>query len=365
MRIAFVTTQSDSMGGSHVHVRDVSSALVREGHDVKVFVGGTGPFTEQLAANEVPFHSLSHMVRPLSPNSDIKAIGELTQALLDFRPDIVSTHSSKAGIIGRLAGRKAKLPTLFTAHGWSFTEGVGRSAKLYERVERIVAKKGGTIVCVAEADRQLAITKKVARPDQLVTIHNGMPDYPERAIPGLGIPMIVSVARLDTQKDHPTLFRALAKIKDKPWTLELVGGGSRKEEFQGLARELGILDRITFHGVQTNVRPFLSRAAVFALISNYEGFPRSTVEAMRTGLPALVSDVGGSREAIVEGKTGFSVPRGDVDAVAAKLGQILDSSELRTSMGEAARERYEKEFTFDSMFAKTKKVYQNVIALQR
>ncbi|RYG44876.1 glycosyltransferase family 1 protein [bacterium] len=362
MRIAFVTTQSDSMGGSHVHVRDVSSALVREGHEVKVFVGGTGPFTEQLSANGVAFHSLTHMVRPLAPSSDLKAIGELSRALLDFAPEIVSTHSSKAGIVGRMAGRKAKLPTLFTAHGWSFTEGVGRSAALFERVERMVAKKGGTIVCVAEADRQLAIDRNVARPEQLVTIHNGMPDYPERANPGEGVPMIVSVARLDTQKDHPTLFRALAKIKDKPWTLELVGGGSRKEEFEGLARELGILERITFHGVQTNVRPFLSRAAVFALISNYEGFPRSTVEAMRTGLPALVSDVGGSREAIVEGETGFSVPRGDADAVAAKLGQILDSAELRTRMGVGARTRYESEFTFESMFEKTKRVYRDVIA---
>ncbi|CAN5638871.1 glycosyltransferase family 4 protein [soil metagenome] len=365
MRIAFVTTQSDSMGGSHVHVRDVSTALTKEGHDVMVFVGGTGPFTEQLAANGVAFHSLTHMVRPLKPGEDIKAIRELKDVLLAFKPDIVSTHSSKAGIIGRLAGDRAKLPTLFTAHGWSFTEGVGRSAAIYERVERMVARKGGTIVCVAEADRQLAIDRRVARSEQLVTIYNGMPDFPERANPGVGTPMIVSVARLDTQKDHPTLFRALSLLKDRDWTLELVGGGSRTEEFQGLARELGILERITFHGSQPNVRPMLERAAMFALISNYEGFPRSTLEAMRTALPVVVSDVGGSREALVEGETGFSVPRGDANAVAKAIGKLLDSPDKRVEMGLKGRQRYEDEFTFGAMFAKTKKVYEDVIQMAR
>jgi len=361
-RIAFVTTQSDAMGGSHVHVRDVAGALLREGHEVKVFLGGNGPYFDVLEKHGIPFHRLTHMVRPLDPLTDLKGIKELRAALREYRPDLVSSHSSKAGILARIAGKKEGIPTLFTAHGWSFTDGVpGFKRRIFEAAERYVGKMSPRIVCVAEADRQLAIDRRICPPDRLITIHNGMPESPERADPGAEPPIIVSIARLDEQKDHPTLFRALAELKDLPWSLELVGGGPREAELKALAEELGIGYRVAFHGTQANVKPFLERAQVFALISNYEGFPRSTVEAMRTGLPAIVSDVGGSREALEEGVSGYSVPAHNVPELALRLRDILGDADLRRSMGRVARERYEREFTFERMFERTKSVYAELV----
>ena len=362
IKIAFVTTQSDAMGGSHVHVRDVAGALMRDGHEAKVFLGGNGPYFDVLEKNGIPFHRLTHMVRPLDPMTDLKGIKELRQALREFKPDLVSSHSSKAGILARIAGKKEGIPTLFTAHGWSFTDGVpGMKRRIFEAAERYVGKFSKRIVCVAEADRQLAIDRRVCSADRLITIHNGMPESPERADPGAEPPMIVSIARLDEQKDHPTLLRALAALKDLPWSLELVGGGPREEELKQLAEELGIANRVAFHGTQSNVKPFLERAQLFVLISNYEGFPRSTVEAMRTGLPAIVSDVGGSREALEEGVSGFSVPAHDVQVLQDRLRAILGDPELRRSMGEVARQRYEREFTFERMYEKTKTVYAELV----
>jgi glycosyltransferase involved in cell wall biosynthesis len=171
----------------------------------------------------------------------------------------------------------------------------------------------------------------------------------------------VMVARIDDQKDHATLFRALAKIKDRAWGLDLVGDGPRRSEMEALASELGITYRVKFHGAQRNVRDYLAGAQTFVLVTHYEGFPRSTVEAMRTGLPVIVTDVNGCKEALEEGVTGFSVPVHDVDALAATLAKVIDDPELRRRMGEAGRKRYENQFTFDQMFVKTKAVYAEVL----
>jgi glycosyltransferase involved in cell wall biosynthesis len=362
MRIAFVTTQAESAGGSHVHVRDVSAALVREGHEVLVLIGGKGPYLDQLSERNVPFHQLKHMVRPIKPPTDVRGVFELAGVLKEFKADVVSTHSSKAGAVGRLAGHMAKIPTLFTAHGWAFAEGVpAKQRRIYETVEKAMSRYSARIICVAEADRQLAINRGIAGPERLVTIHNGMPDSPERADPAKQPPTIVSVARLDEQKDHPTLLRALGELKDLPWTLECVGGGSRLEELKALAQELGIADRVIFRGTMSDVKSVLASSQIFALISNWEGFPRSTLEAMRTGLPAIVSDVAGSKEAIIQGETGFFVQRGSVAEVRDRLRTLLENHELRGSMGQRARQRYEQEFTFDIMFEKTKAVYREVM----
>jgi glycosyltransferase involved in cell wall biosynthesis len=353
------------MGGSHVHVRDVSSRLRQMGHDARVFVGGNGPYLEQLENAGVPYVKLKHMVRPICPHHDYLAIGELAAALREFNPDIISSHSSKAGIIARVAGRRLHVSTLFTAHGWSFADGVPTVSRLiYENAERAMGRISAKVICVAEADRQLAIDKNIVPAGRLVTIHNGMPDSPERSDPSVQPPALVSVARLDEQKDHPTLFKALSGLTELDWTLQLVGGGPRREEFEGMVKDLGIADRVVFHGVLTNVKPVLAASQAFVLSSNWEGFPRSTIEAMRTGLPAVVSDVGGAREAIEEGRTGFVVPPRDVDALADRLRKVIKDPALRASMGARARELYEERFKFEQMLAKTLATYRELLALK-
>jgi glycosyltransferase involved in cell wall biosynthesis len=329
---------------------------------VKVFVGGTGPFTEQLAEREIPFHSLTHLVRPISPLADLKAIRELRVALGEYQPDLISCHSTKAGMVGRIAGSGIRIPTLFTAHGWTFVDGISKPQRVIVRaIEKFCAPKGPKIICVCEDDKRIAIDNGIAPASKFAVIHNGMPDHPERANPAIQPPRIVSVARLDSQKDHGTLFLALAGLTDIPWALDLVGDGPKREEYEGLVRTLGISVRVHFHGAQKNVRSFLANAQLFALISNYEGFPRSTLEAMRTGLPVVVSDVNGSREAIEQGVSGRYVPPRDVPALQAVLRDLLTAPGMRESMGKVGRTRYEQMFTFDQMMAKTAKVYEEVL----
>ena len=129
MKILFIITRADSIGGAHVHVRDLSLRLLAIGHQVEVVAGGHGLFTTELARIGVPVRECASLQRSIDPRRDVRALAELRQTIRAARPDLVSTHSSKAGILGRLACAAGGPPCLFTAHGWAFTEGVAQPAR--------------------------------------------------------------------------------------------------------------------------------------------------------------------------------------------------------------------------------------------
>ena len=199
----------------------------------------------------------------------------------------------------------------------------------------------------------------------MLTIWNGIPDSPHRARPDReDSPRIVMVARFVPQKDQLSLIRALKETRH-PARLAFVGDGPLLETVKTECAALGLCDRVEFTGSRHDVAQVLARSQIFALATKWEGFPISILEAMRAGLPAVVSDVGGVSEAVVDGQTGFLTKSGDVSATAERLDRLLASPELRLRMGNAARDRYEKYFTLDRMLRKTLAVYRTVAAGQR
>jgi glycosyltransferase involved in cell wall biosynthesis len=164
-------------------------------------------------------------------------------------------------------------------------------------------------------------------------------------------------ARFDRQKDHETLFRALTTLPDVQ--LDLIGNGPGQAATEALANQLGIAPRVRFLGQRLDVAELLADAHVFVLSSRWEGFPRSTLEAMRAGLPVVVSRVGGAAEAVDDGQSGFVVEPGDREQLAERLRDLVHDSDLRRRMGAASRARYEIDFTFDRMAAKTLAVYES------
>lgn len=364
MRIAYVITSSDSIGGAQVHVRDLSSALLAIGHEVTVLVGGEGPFTEELHALGIPYRGLCHLHRSIHLYHDWLGVKEISAVLKDWHPDLISTHSSKAGLLGRIAGKTMGIPTIFTAHGWAFTDGIPDvERKVYMVAEKLAAPLASRIITVSDYDRNLALRYHLAPEGRLIVIHNGMPDVSPslRAKPGYNPPRLLMVARFEPQKDHATLFKALQQLHEFDWEIDLVGSGSLGSEVGEMASRLELTRRIRFLGARKDVAELLAQAQVFLLISKWEGFPRSILEAMRAGLPVIASEVGGVREAIVEGKTGFLVPRGGVELLAQRLRLLLTNPELRIRMGQEARKRYESQFTFERMFRETFTVYQSVL----
>jgi glycosyltransferase involved in cell wall biosynthesis len=363
VRIAFVITRADTIGGPQVHVRDLCSALTKRAHEVTVLVGGEGPFTAELHKHSIRFASLRHLVRPISIYRDIAALTEMSRALRRFQPDIISSHSSKAGWIARVVGRRLGIPTIFTAHGWSFTHGVPLLQRLlYMSIDRITVPLASHCICVSDYERCMALRYRVTRSDRLSTVYNGVPDvdYSLRARPDAEPVRLIMVARMDPPKDCETLLRSLALLAAESWDLDLVGDGILRPAVEALASQLGLSRRIRFLGRRTDVSQLLAAAQVFVLVSRFEAFPRSILEAMRAGLPVLASDVGGVRESLVDGETGFLVKPGDVTDLARKLEQLIRNPCLRMRMGAAGRRHYETNFTFETMLAQTMRIFQAV-----
>jgi glycosyltransferase involved in cell wall biosynthesis len=365
MKIAFVITRGDAVGGATVHVRDMARYLRDRGHTATVLIGGSpeGEAVAELCRYDIPVVPVASLQRSIHPLHDFAAVRELTSALRTLQPDLVSTHTAKAGILGRMAARAAGIPAIFTPHGWAITDRISATGgRVFRIAERLAAPLAHTIVNVCEAERDLALEYRIAGVEKLAVIHNGVRDIPSnlRANPLLDPPRLAMVARFEAPKDHESVLHALAPLRQWKWQMDFIGSGPRENAMRNLAAQLGLGNRVRFRGHTTNTAEELSRAQVFVLASKSEGFPRSILEAMRAGLPVVASDVGGVAEAVADGKTGFVIPRNDAGKLTQALATLVMRREVRHEFGQAGRVRYEQCFTFERMAAETAALYEEV-----
>ena len=364
MRIAYLVTRADAVGGATVHVLEVASAMQARGHEVLVMPGGRGPVTDRLSAAGVPFRPLQHLRRAVNPVRDARAFAEVEAALRQFRPDLVSTHTAKAGWIGRAACRRLGIPVVYTPHGWPLADRMpGPRGAAFRAAERMAARWADAIVCVCEQEKRLALQNGIGRPDQLVVIHNGVRDVPPslRASPGNNPVRIVSVARFEPPKNPAGLLRELAKLTTFEWHLDFVGDGPLEPACRALARELGLADRVRFAGYAGDVAEFLAQSQIFALCSLSEAFPRSVLEAMRAGLPVVASDVGGIGEAVDNGDSGYLVGASE-GAMSAAIAKLIGDSNARQRQGSRARLIFEARFRLESMIEATAGLYATIVS---
>jgi glycosyltransferase involved in cell wall biosynthesis len=364
MKIAYIITRMDQYGGAQIHVRDLAMYARNQGHEVHVISGMPGKVLEFLQYDGIPCHEIPALQRAIHPWRDLKATIQLRQGLKGMAPDIVSCHSSKAGVCGRFAALGLGIPVIHTAHGWAFTDGVpALTARFYRLVERCAAPLASHIVTVCEHDRKLALKARIARPEKMTTIHNGMPwaDVPDKPAGGhrTGVRLIM-VARFAPQKDHATLIKALAGLKDLDWQLDLIGGGDETAIRQRVESE-SLQERVYFRGEREDVPDWMAASDIVCLITHYEGFPRSILEAMRAARPVVASDVAGVGEAVVDGETGRLVPRRDVTYLQRCLRELIADKALQEKLGRQGRRCYEKHFTLAHMADKTFDLYHKLV----
>jgi glycosyltransferase involved in cell wall biosynthesis len=228
--------------------------------------------------------------------------------------------------------------------------------------ERAAGRWRQDVVCVCQAERQLALASRIAVPERLHVIHNGVRDVGPglRASPeGAGC-RIVSVARFEEPKDHATLLRAMSRLRDLDWSLELVGDGPLEKDCRALAATLGIADRVEFPGYRRDPAAALARARLFVLSSRSEALPRSVLEAMRAGLPIVASAVGGLPELVDNRINGVLIPISDAGALAMAIREMIVDRYARATRGKASRAAYEARFRFELMLEKTAALYETV-----
>jgi glycosyltransferase involved in cell wall biosynthesis len=357
MKVLLLITRAE-LGGGQTHVLDLLRGF-RERFDVELGTGEQGFLTEAAGQMGVRWHVLPHLVQPMRPWQDARALAECYRLIRAVRPDVVHTHTSKAGVIGRVAARLAGAPSVFTAHTWCFAEATSWKWKAVGiPLERMAARCSSRIITVSDANRALALEHHVARPEKFVTVHNGIADCQDRAEPGSeAIPRIVMVARFSDQKAQSLLIDAVAGIR-QPFRLLLVGDGPTRPAVEAQVERYGLGDRVEFAGNRMGIPEILAASHIFALFTKWEGFPISILEAMRAGLPVVASDVNGVREAVSHWSTGFTVPAGDVAAFRERLELLLQDATLRARMGAASRQRFEREFTVERMLQRVAEVYR-------
>jgi glycosyltransferase involved in cell wall biosynthesis len=247
-------------------------------------------------------------------------------------------------------------------HGWAFTEGVNRSgAILYKSIEKALACLAAKIIVVSDYDKQIALKNNVSNSRTIERVYNGVDvgTYEKDFSEAKEIVDIVMVARFDDQKDHETLILACNDVENIK--VHLLGDGPKFEKTVRLVSDLKIDDKFIFYGYSNSVEEVLKKADIFVLISNWEGFPISTLEALKYSLPVIVSDVGGAGEAIIEGETGYSVKRKDVADLKLKLVKLINDPVLRQTMGLAGNRLLLKQFSSEAMYKNTLEVFESAI----
>lgn len=358
----FVITRGEH-GGAQTHILDLIRGF-KERFELHLVVGEEHFLSREARSLGVQVHVVPNLVQPLAPLEDWRALRKLLRLIKQVKPTLVHCHSSKAGFIGRLAARMTGTPSIFTAHGWAFTQGVSWKRRIVAiPSEWFATRFGNAVITVSRYDYLLALRYRIASEAQMAVVHNGIQDvaYPSRAADSASPTRLIMVARFASQKDHASLLSALSGLTSSSWVLDLVGEGPLLASTQAEASRLGLGSYVRFLGARLDVARLLGDSSVFILTSNYEGFPISILEAMRAGLPVVASDVGGVSEAVVDGETGFLIPRGDVQTLRERLAQLIADPQLRLRMGRAGRARYESCFTLKQMLEKTLAVYEKVL----
>ncbi len=363
VNIVIIITKGD-IGGAQIHVKDMAVALQALGNTVTVIVGEKREFTTLLESLDIRYHVLENLVREIAPVKDFKALRDIRTLLADIKPDLVNIHSSKAGILGRIAITMAKIPTTFTAHGWAFTDGVSAKKQLiYKTIEKITSYLPSRIITVSHYDRSIALKHNICKPEKLITIQNGMPDIDSSlfAEPSQSPPQLIMVARFQHPKDHQTLVEALHPLKHLPWQLSLVGDGEKalQKACEETITRLGLQEKIQLLGYRSDIDQLMANSHIFLLISNWEGFPLSILEAMRAKLPVIASSVGGVVETIRNGENGYLVK--NKNELTQRLKELITDSKKRTQFGEQARQDYLNNFTLEIQLKKTFAVYNELL----
>lgn len=339
----------------------VQDAAYEGRYAVDVVCGGeTGPegsLIDEARRRGVSLTILPALKRALDPVSDVVAYRALREIMCGPRGapayDIVHTHSSKAGVLGRLAARAAGVPViLHTVHGWSFHDRMPRLRRsMYVALERHAARAGHRLIAVTSLDVQKGLDAGIGRPEEYVVVRSGIelerfgtPARPradvrrELGIPG-DVTLIGSVTRLSPQKaplDLVEAFAAVARARGDTRFL-IVGDGPLRSQVVAALERSGLAGATIITGIRRDVPELLAAMDIFALSSHWEGLPRVIPQAMATGLPIVATAADGTREAVRDGQTGYLVAPGRPDELARRLVALVDDPAARRALGAAGR----------------------------
>jgi glycosyltransferase involved in cell wall biosynthesis len=390
-KVMHVITRLD-WGGSAQNTLLTALGHTRARFTPSVVTGQAGVWTAQggdaaVSANvtrlekaDIPCRVLPSLKRSISPIHDLAACRALAALFRSERPDIVHTHTSKAGLLGRLAARQAKVPVIVhTPHGHVFYGHFGRLLSTFLlSIERQLATRTDRLIALTEAERDDHLIRGVGRADRFAVVASGVdldrfraaarrPEGRHERPPGFDCPpdavVVGSVGWLTPVKGHHVLVEALGKLQRSHPELHgvIVGSGERLHELQALAGRVGIGKKMRWLGRRDDIPACLAGMDIFVLPSLNEGMGRALVEAMAAGRPVIATRVGGVPALIDHGRTGLLIPPADADALATAIADLLHHPERMQAMASAAQAGIGRQYGIDAMVSGVEAVYESAL----
>ena len=373
------------LGGAQENTLITCKLLAERGHDVTLItgpaIGPEGALFEQTKNQKYNVIVVDKLRRQINPFHDLPAYFEIKKHLRQLQPDIVHTHSAKAGILGRFAAHSLKrgIKIVHGVHGLAFhpyqSEWIN---KFYIAVEKATARRTDSFICVADAMTTQSLAAGIGQPEQYSTAYSAIEeddflepipqgrlkdfrskyDIPESAV------VLVTIARLFMLKGHDYIIESAKQLAKKYenaiWLF--VGDGNLSDHYKQQVHDLGLEDRFRFTGLLPPSEIPLSIQASDILVhcSLREGLARTLPQAMLCGRPAISFDVDGARE-VVNDNTGRLIEPKNVEQLIIACEQLLSDAELREKLGRAGREFVKEKFAPDTMVDSIEDVYRQLL----
>jgi glycosyltransferase involved in cell wall biosynthesis len=374
MRITHVITRLIIGGAQENTLSSVLGLRQKPGFEVQLISGPSTGSEGSLESLDPQLITVPNLVRPIDLLRDFLALRQLRQIFRDTRPDIVHTHSGKAGILGRLAAAQAGVPIIVhTIHGPSFGNFQnGLANVVFRTAERRAGRVTTHFVSVAEAMTEQYLAAGIGRREQYTKIFSGFHLGPYLSATNdpklrakLGIApddrVIGKIARLFKLKGHDELLAVASQIVRRHPNVKFlwVGDGEWRTRLQHQTRALGLDKHVIFAGLipPDEVPRYIGIIDVLAHLSLREGLPRALPQALAGGKPVVAYDCDGAREVCLDGKTGFLVRSGDIAGFTEKLSRLIEDASLRELFGQAGREFVRKNFSTERMVSRLEALY--------
>lgn len=388
MRIVHIITRL-IVGGAQENTLLTCEGLHARGHDVTLISGRTtgpeGSLRDRAASGGYRLLELPDLIRAVNPWRDARAERELESVLRDLAPDVVHTHSSKAGILGRRAAVRARTPIIIhTIHGMSFNRTQPWLVRTgYAWLERRCARFTDRLITVADALIDQSVAARIAPRTRFQTIYSGVQvdgfdpaRYDRDAVrrawgigPGDDAIVVGTIARLFRNKGYEQLIPALARAAQRDPRLRFVwvGDGAQRGEYERRLAEVGLRERTSLTGLlpPPRIPEMLAGFDILAHGSQWEGLPRAAVQALLMRVPVVAFAIDGTPEVVINDQTGYCVPLNDLDALGEAVLRLARDAEMRRRMGDKGREMCLERFDARRMVDQIEATYHELAARRR
>ncbi len=370
INILYLITKLE-LGGAQKQLLSLISGLDKERYRVFLFTAKKGPLlSDAYSIDGLTLKRSNWLERPINPFKDILAFCEIYAFIKKNNIQIVHTHSSKAGILGRLSARLVKVKFVcHTVHGWSFNDFQPFfRRKLFIFLERLSARFTDKIIVVSHCDRQKGLDNRIGEPDKFQLIRYGI-DYLEFTSSGLDIRKELGIGAQDLtvgmvscfkpQKAPQDFIRLAFLVNQSMPSVKfiLVGDGILRAKIQASINKFNLQKNVILTGWRRDIQRILSAIDVFALTSLWEGMPVTVLEAIASSIPVIATNTGGIEELIIDGKTGFLVSPQDTRGMAEKLTLLLKDAGLRGQIARNARKNLNGDFAVTDMVKNYQDLY--------